>query len=177
MQALGRLFDISAGVVNVDFNTSGATGKRVSLRGAQGCSIVLLLGVAASGTESLVCTLKQHTASSSGTTSNLAAIREYWIKAATALAGTETWTQVGTSATTATQTLTIADTQGALTGVAQKQAIVVVKVDATQLADGCSYISLDVADPGAAARIGSVLYVLHDLVVQRTPANLAAPLS
>lgn len=174
MDGLGRLFDISAGIVNVDFNTSGATGKRVSLRNASAVTIAVLLGAAASATESIVGTLKQHTASSSGTTSNLAAIDSYWVKAATALAGTETWTKVSQ---TASQTLTIADTQGALTGVAQKQAIVAFTIDATSLADGCSYLSLDIADPGSVARVGSVLYLLHDLVVARTPANLAAPLS
>lgn len=174
INALGRLFDVSAGVVNVDFNTAGATGKRVGLKYSDGITVVLLLGVAASGTESLIGTLKQHTASTGGTTSNLATIDKYFVKAATALAGSETWTKV---TQTASQTLTIADTQGALTGVAQKQAIVVFEVEGSQLADGCGYISLDIADPGAAARVGSVLYFLRDLTVQRAPANLAAPLA
>lgn len=172
--ALGRLVDISTGVATVDLNTAGATGKRVSLKNASGALVVVHLAAAASGTESVVGTLKQYTASSGGTTSNLATITNYWIKAATALAGTETWTRITQAAS---QTLTIADTQGALTGVAQKQAIVAFEVDANSLADGNSYFGLDLADPGSVSRLGSVLYLLHDLTVQRAPVNLAAPLS
>ena len=174
INALGRELDISAGIVGVDLNTAGATGKRVSLKNADGVTIVVLLQAAASGTESVVGTLKQYTASSSGTTANLATIDKYHIKAAAALAGTETWTKI---TQTASQTLTIADTQGALTGVAQKQAIVVVEVEASQLSDGFAYVGLDFADPGAVARVANVLYLLRDLKVQRAPANLVAPLS
>lgn len=172
--ALGRLVDISTGIATVDLNTAGATGKRVSLKNASACLVVVHLAAAASGTESVVGTLKQYTASTGGTTSNLASIDKYWIKAATALAGSETWTRINQ---TASQTLTIADTQGALTGVAQKQAIVAFEVDANSLADGNAYIGFDLADPGAVSRLGSVLYLLHDLTVQRAPVNLAAPLS
>lgn len=172
--ALGRELDISAGVIGVDLNTAGATGKRVSLKNSSGVTIVLLLAAAASGTESVVGTLKQHTASSGGTSSNLATIDKYFLKAAASLAGTETWTRITQAAS---QTLTIADTQGALTGVAQKQVICVVEVEANQLADGCSYVSLDLADPGAVARVANVIYLLRDLDVQRKPENLVAPLS
>jgi len=172
MDALGRLLNVVPGVVNVDANTSGATGNRTSLRQVGGVTVVAILGAAASGTESLVLTLKQHTASSSGTTSNLAIVDKYWVKAATALAGTETWTKI---TQTASQTVTVADTQGALTGVAQKQAMVAFEVDAAQLSDGCTHISVDVADPGSVGRIVSVVYLPHDLKVQRTPASLANP--
>ncbi len=171
MEALGRLFDISAGTINVDINTSGATGKRVSLKKATGCSIVVVLP-ATGGTEDVVFTLKQYTASSSGTTANLAICDHYYIKAGTTLAGTETWTKVTNNSGTKTQTVTVV---GATYGASQ--CIVVIPVDAAQLSDTYAYIGLDTADPGSTARVISVLYFLHDLEVQRRPANLAAALA
>lgn len=172
MDALGRLIDVVPGVVNVDANTAGATGKRVSLRNAGGVTVVATLGAAASGTESLVLTVKQHTAASSGTTANLVAVDKYWVKAAATLAGSETWTKISQ---TASQTVTVADTQGALTGVAQKQVEVVFEIDGTQLSDGYTHFSVDVADPGSVGRVVSVHYILRDLKVQRAPENLINP--
>jgi hypothetical protein len=174
MDAIGRLFDVSAGTVNVDMNTAGATGKRVSLRNATGCTILVVAGAAASGTESLVFTLKQHTASTGGTTSNLAAVTKFFIKGATSLLGTETWKTVTQAVS---QTVTVTDTAGGLVAVAQSQALIAIEVDAAQLADGCAYISLDTADPGAVARIVSVIYILHDLNIKRAPSSLVASLS
>ena len=55
--------------------------------------------------------------------------------------------------------------------------IVAIPVQAPQLSDGYSYISLDVADVGGNAQLGGVLYLLHGLRAERKPANLAAPLA
>lgn len=169
MEALGRLLDISAGIAPVDLNTAGATGKRVSLRNATGITIVAYVGAAGSGTEDLVFTLKQHTASTGGTSANLAVIDHYYRKNAAALAGSETWTRV---AQTASATLTLAGAS-----YAAHQTLLAIEIAGPQLSDGYPYVSLDVADPGSVARIGSVLYILHDLAVQRAPQNLVAPLS
>jgi hypothetical protein len=174
MDALGRLFDISPGIVNVDMNTAGATGTRVSLQRAGGCTVVALVGAAGSGTETLTLTLKQHTASASGTTADLVAVSQFWVKGATALLGSETWTRV---TQTAAATVALTDTIAGLTAAAQKQLLVAFEVNAASLADGYKYISVTVADPGSVARIASVLYLPRDLLVQRTPANLAAGLS
>lgn len=171
MEALGRLFDISAGTINVDVNTSGATGKRVSMRTASACSIVAVLP-STGGTEDLVFTLKQYTAASGGSTANLAICDHYYIKAASTLAGTETWTRVTNNGGTKTQTVTVS---GATYG--GSQCIVVIPVDAAQLSDTYAYVGMDTADPGSTARVISVLYFLHDLEVQRKPANLAAALA
>lgn len=172
--ALARLFDISAGVVNVDFNTAGATGKRVGMRNCAGLTVVALLGVAASGTETLTLTLNQQTASTGGSSQTLAAVTTFHVKAATALLGSETWVTV-TQAAAATIALT--DTLSTITGFAAKQAIVVFEVNGASLADGYKYISVDVADPGAASRIGSILYFPRDLAYMAKPANMIAPLS
>ncbi len=169
-EGLGRLFDISAGFVPVDMQTAANTGKRVSLKNAGGCTIVLFKAAGTAGDDP-VLTLKQHTAATGGTTANLAAIDHYYVKSETTLDGDETWTKVTQAAAA-----TITDPGGAGTS-AEEQQIVVIEVQGTSLADGYDYISLDVADVGGNAQLGCVLYLLRDLMVQRAPANLAAPLS
>lgn len=168
MEALGRLFDISTGIAPVDLSSAAATGKRIHLKAGTGCTIVLFKGAGTAGDDPTV-TLKQHTAASSGTTSNLAIIDHYYLKNATTLAGSETWTKKTQAAAA-----TIADPGGAGTS-AESQQIVAISVNASQLADGYGWISLDVADVGTNAQLGAVLYLLHDLTVQRTPENLANP--
>lgn len=169
MQGLGRLFDISTGIAPVSFDAGAATGKRVSLRDAGGVTIVAFVGAAASGAESLAFTLKQHTASSGGTSATLDNTNvKYYTKLATTLAGTETW---AAAAAPSTGVVTIG------TADAAKQGIVVIEVDTVNLSDGYRYISLDSADPGTGVRIGGVLYILRDLKVARKPSNLRAPLN
>jgi hypothetical protein len=61
---------------------------------------------------------------------------------------------------------------------AESQQIVAIEVRAEQLADGFKYVSASIADTGAAgAQLGCMLYVLHDLAVQRKAANLPAALA
>lgn len=164
MEGLGRLFDIGLGFAPVDLNTAGATGKRVNLSKASGCCILLAVGVAASGVEDLVLTAKQHTAYTSGTSSNLAVVDHYYIKSEALLDNDESWVK---TTQTASQTITLAGAS-----LAASQCLVAIEVGADQLSDGYAWVSLDVADPGSAARIGFVAYILHDLSVQRAPANL-----
>ncbi len=169
-EGLGRLFDISTGFVPVDMQTAANTGKRVSLKNAGGCTIVLFKAAGTAGDDP-VLTLKQHTAATGGTSANLATIDHYYVKSESTLDGDETWTKVTQAAAA-----TITDPGGAGTS-AEEQQIVVIEVNGTSLADGYDYISLDVADVGGNAQLGCVLYLLRDLMVQRAPANLAAPLS
>lgn len=167
MEALGRVLDISAGIVVVDTQTGAMTGKRVSLKHATGISVVLHKG-AGTGSDDPVLTFKQHTASTGGTSANLAVVDHYYKKSATTLAGTETWSKV---TQTASQTVT-------LTSEATKQGIYVFEIAANSLTDTYGYVSLDVADTGSAgAQLGTVLYILHGLEIQRTPANLVAALA
>lgn len=168
MEALGRLFDISSGIVPVDSQTAAMTGHRVSLRNAGGCTIVVFKA-AGTANDDPVLDLQQHTASSGGTTADLDIIDHYYYKQEATLDGDETWTK-------ATQTAASEVTLNATS--AETQMIVVIEVDATELTDGYDYISLDIADTGAAgAQLISCLYLLRDLHVQRAPANLVAPLS
>ena len=167
-EVLGRLFDISAGIVPVDSQTAAMTGKRVSLRNAGGVTIVVFKA-AGTANDDPVLDLQQHTASSGGTTADLDIIDHYYIKQEATLDGDETWTRVTQSAASE---VTLNSTS------AETQMIVVIEVDARSLSDGYDYISLDIADTGSAgAQLISCLYILRDLAVQRTPANLVAPLS
>ena len=106
MEALGRLVDVCIGAAPVDLSTAGATGKRVALKGAGGLTIVVFKGAGTAGDDPTF-TLKQHTANTGGTTSNLAAIDHYYLKDAATLAGTEAWTKVTQAAAA-----TIADPGG-----------------------------------------------------------------
>jgi len=176
LEALGRLFDLSVGYINIDLNTAGATGKRVSLRNAAGVTFVAILPATAA-TEDVTFDIQQHTASSGGTSGDMDAggtagtrgIDHFYIKSAATLAGTETWTRV--SQTEASEVVVAGATYGA------SQCIVAIEVSATQLADGYSYVSVISPDPGSTARVTTVLAIVHGLEVQRKPANLAASLS
>lgn len=169
-ELLGRGVDISVGAAPADLSAAATTGKRVSLKGAGGVTIVVVKGAGTAGDDPTV-TLKQHTAASGGTSANLPIIDHYYLKDAATLAGTETWVKKTQAAAA-----TIADPGGAGTS-AEHQQILVIEVDSKSLSDGYSYVSLDVADVGTNAQLGAVLYLLRDLRAGRTPENLQAPLS
>lgn len=165
MHALGRLFDIGCGFAPVDLDTSnGATGKRISLKNASGITFVFFAGVAASGTDDLVLDTQQHTAYTSGTSGDLDVVTEYWIKSETALDNDESWTR---STQAAASEITLA---GATYAAVQK--IVAWHVGAAQLSDGYGWVSVVASITTGAVQLGCLLYILHDLNVQRTPANL-----
>jgi hypothetical protein len=168
MLKLGYTVDIGPLWAPVDLTTAGATGLRVALKKGRSCIFVVQAAAAASGTEDLVFTLKEHTAATSGTTQNFANITTAWVKSATTLAGTETWSKI-TQAASATLTL-------AGTTYAAKQLILAVQVNAPDLDAGYDYVSLSVADPGAVSRLGGGVTLLTDLVERRDPANLVATL-
>lgn len=165
MHALGRLFDIGIGAVPVDLDTSnGFTGKRISLKNASGITFLFVAGVAASGTDDLVLDTQQHTAYTGGTSGDLDVITEFWIKSETALDNDESWVRTTQSAASE---ITLA---GATYAAVQKMAVW--HVGAAQLSDGYGWVSVNAAITTSAAQLGTLLYVLHDLAVQRTPANL-----
>lgn len=174
MYALGRLFDIGTGVVPVDLNTAdGATGKRISMVGCESITVVCFIGAAASGTDDVVIDIQQHTAYTSGTSNDLDAtgvtgstgITEWYIKSETALDNDEGWTKVTQSAASEV-TLT-----GATYAAVQK--IVVIEVDAAQLAPTYTHISANIAVTTSAAQLAAVLYFPHELKLQRKPAKLS----
>lgn len=166
---LGREFDISIGWSPVDAQTA-QTGKRVSLRNAAGCTIVVIKAAGTAGDDHSY-DLQQHTASTGGTTADLDIVSAYYLKDEVTLDGDETWSKL-----TQTAASEITEAGGAGTS-AEHEQILVIEVDARQLSDGYDYISLNSGGEGSNAQLSTCIYILRDLAVQRTPANLVAPLS
>lgn len=152
---LGESYDLSTGLVPVDLSTAANTGKRVFMQEVTSMDIVVIKA-AGTAADDPVLTLKQHTASAAGTTTDLAVITEYMLKTEATLDGDETWTKVTQAAAA-----TITDPGGAGTS-AESQQIVVIHVRADQLTAGNAYVSLDIADVGTNAQLGTVLYILHN---------------
>lgn len=165
-EGLGRLFDISIGAVPTDAVAGAITGKRVGLRHAGGVTIVVV--ATGASTDVTDVDLQQHTAASGGVSADLDIIDHYYVKSEATLDGDETWTRVEQAAASE---ITNA-------GAASEELLLVIEVDARSLGDGYDYVSLDIPDLGTnGTRHCTVLYLLRDLAVQRTPANLVAPLS
>lgn len=166
MRALGRLFDIGLGFAPTDMNTNnGETGKRISMKNASGLTI-LVIKAAGTAAEDPTFTLKQHTAYTSGTTSDLVGATTYHYKAETALDNDESWVEK-----TQTTAATIADPGGLGTS-AETQMLIAIYVGADMLSDGYTHVSLDYAVTASNAQLATWIYILHDLQVQRKPANL-----
>lgn len=165
-EGLGRLFDISIGAVPTDAVAGAITGKRVSLKNAGGVTIVVV--TTGASTDITDVDLQQHTAASGGTTADLDIIDHYYYKSETTLDGDETWTRATQAAASEITNV----------GAASEELLLVIEVDARSLSDGYDYVSLDIPDLGTnGTRHCAILYILRDLAVQRTPANLVAPLS
>jgi hypothetical protein len=164
MEALGRLFDISVGAVPTDAVAGAITGNRVHLSKASGVTIVVISS--AGSTDRLDVDLRQHTAASGGTSADLDIIDHYYIKSETTLDGDETWTRTAQSAASE-----ITDADGA-----SEQSLLVIEVDAVELADGYEWVSLDVPDLGTnGTKYVSILYILRDLYNPRSAVNLPNP--
>lgn len=172
MRGLGYVFDLAVGINPVADLAAGAnTGKRIHLRNYETVGVLFFKNPASAGTDTVTLTLQEHTAASSGTSQNLAAITDYYYKStATALAGTEAWSEA-TQAAAATLAL-------ANTGVvpAANQAMVFFEVEAGSLSAGFEWISVNIADPGSGGTIlGGVFYVCSGLKIPRRPDLLAQP--
>lgn len=162
MDALGRLFDIGLGVAPVDWDTADAfTGKRIYVGDCGGVTIVAVAG--AGGANTIGFDVQQHTASVSGTSGDLDCVTYWYSKQEATLDNDEAW--VKTTQSVASE-VTYPSADGA------KQKLIVIEVDSAQLSDGYAWISLDMAMTSSTSQLGAVLYIKHDLKVQRTPANL-----
>lgn len=164
MDALGRLFDIGLGWSPVDAQTA-QTGKRISLAHASGCTIVVVKAAGTAGDDHSY-DLQQHTAYTGGTTADLDITSYYYVKQETALDNDESWEKF-----TQTAASEITDAGAAGTSAEQEQ-ILVIEVDAAQLSDGYTHISLNSGGEGSNAQLSTCIYLLHDLAVQRKPTNL-----
>lgn len=161
---LGPDYDISVGVSPVDLATA-QTGKRINMANVKSVDIVFAKGAGTAADDPTV-TLRHHTASSGGTSADLAVITEYYLKQETTLDGDETWTKVEQSAA--------ATIVGDGTS-AESEQLVVVNVRADQMPAASNWLSLDVADVGLNAQLGAVLYIIHKHD-KADPTTFPAPL-
>jgi hypothetical protein len=164
MDALGRLFDISLGSVPVDAVAGAITGKRVHLKNAGGCTVVVV--TTGASTDITDVDLQQHTAASGGTTADLDIITKFFYKSEATLDGDEIWTKGTQSAASE-----ITDV-----GAASEELLLIIEVDSTSLSDGYEWLSLNIPDLGTnGTRHCAILYILRDLNVQRAPQRLVQP--
>jgi len=163
-RALGRLFDVSLGVMTADGVAAALTGKRFHMDKCQGVTIVVTKATDAGTTDDFACDLVEHTASTGGTTQDLDIVTDYFGKTETALDGDETWVRT---------TQTAASEISAIAGTAELQAIYVIEVLASDLSDGYEWISLNVPDLGSTdVQNITVLYLPWGLSAERKPENL-----
>ncbi len=170
MRALGNLIDISVGINNVADLAAGAnTGKRIHMRNYDTLGILFMKNAASAGTDDVIITVQEHNANTGGTSQNLAAITDWYRKSvASPLLGTETWTET-TQAAGATLTLAGAS-------FATHQQLVFFEIESGALSAGFEWLSVNIADPGAAGTIlGGVIYIPSGLKIQRNPSLLAQP--
>lgn len=165
MFKLGYTFDLGFVGTSADLSTTAITGKRTNVRNFNNPNFVVALGAAASGSANVVLTLNQWQASSGGSAQPYVADHA-WVKSATLLANTETWTNVANAATDGTLSLAGAT-------YATKQVIAVVELHVPNLLSGYDYVSLDIATV-AVARTASVSMLAADLSERFSPANMPA---
>jgi len=171
VEGLGRLFDVGLGWAPVDLDTAdGATGKRIFMGNSSAITFLIATGVGPAS--DVTYNIQQHTASVSGTSAHMDAAgvtgssgpTHYYLKAETALDNDESWVEVTHSE--ASENVVVGATYGAM------QTIVVIHVDAAQLADGYGWVSLDATAANGTAHLATCLYILHDLKIQRKPTRL-----
>ena len=174
MPALGYLYDIGSQWAPVADLAAGAqTGHRIHLSGYESVTFVVILGAVSAGTDTFVPDVKQHDAASGGNSADLDAsgvagstgVTVWHHKSEATLDGDETWTTVTQSVAS----------EVSLTGAtyAALQMIVVIEVEATALAPGYSWVSLDMADPGTGGtRAGTAIAILNRPPQAHAPANL-----
>lgn len=164
MEGLGRIFDLSTG--NIITNLGGGanvTGKRVSLKNSSGVTIVVIKGAGTSGQDP-VLTLTSNSAATGGSTGAAPTISYWYKKAVAAPTGGETWTKVTQTASNVV-TLTSEATNAGIYAMFVAAGDMPVRTD--------PYLEVDIGSTAAAQNI-TVMYLLHDLEVQRAPVRMAS---
>ena len=163
--ALGRLFDLVSAWAPLDLQTA-RDGDYVSLKHAQHVTVLVTKGVGTDGDDPSI-SFQQAVEVAGTSVKDLAVIDEYWEKeAATDLTGTGVWTRV-----TQTASATVAPGDPS----AQSAAMYVFEIDADELdldaATPFDCIRVRIADTGAAAQLGTAIYILSGLRNQTSPQN------
>lgn len=169
MWDLGFGVDLGHAIAPVADLAAGAnTGARIHLRNYGKIGFAIYKGAASAGTDTVTLTLQEHSANTGGTSQNLAAITEWYVKNETTLDGDEPWTRV---TQTAAATL-------ALTGAtyAAQQVLAGFEIQAAALSAGFEWVSVNIADPGTGGTIpGCVFAFMGNLRIQRRADLLAEP--
>ena len=168
LNGLGNGYDLSTGFSPVDMQAA-QTGKRIYMSGLNAVDVILIKAAGTAGDDP-VLTLRAHSAASGGTSADLATITEYYVKNEATLDGDETWAKVTQSAAA-----TITDPGGAGTS-AESEQIVVFTVSIDDVPAGKPYISVNVADTGTNAQLGTVLYLMRPQNKVASPTDYPAPL-
>lgn len=169
MKGLGRVFDLAPVITPVNLAAGANGGFPVSLENAGGVTFVLFKGKGTAGDDPIL-TFREAQDGSGTNEQDLDVVTEWYAKTDTDnndLSGDETWTRY-------TQSVGGDVDLDAKGGNAEDAAIVCAYIDADDLSDGYTHVTVDIASVGANAQIGGVIAILHDLKVQRTPENLAA---
>ena len=173
MKGLGRLFDLQSVIMPVDLAGGANAGALVSLENAGGVTFVFIKNQGIAGDDP-VLTFREAQDGSATNEQDLDVVTEYFSKtetAAAALTGAETWSRFTQSAGDID-----GDNASAEVGLSgEDEALVAIYIDADDLSDGYTHVTVDIADTGSGgASLGAVLAIVHDLAVQRAPQNLAA---
>jgi hypothetical protein len=164
MRALGRLFDIGVVIPPVDLAGGAQTGGRIRLNNGEGVAFVYVADAGTAG-EDVDLDVQEHDAASAGTSQDLDVVTHFYSKRETTLDNDEAW--VRSTDITAASEVDLGADEG------EAQVIAVVEVSATSLSDGFEWVSVNTTDAGATAgKLGTVIAIVYDLKVQRTPANL-----
>lgn len=165
-EGLGRLYNIGSVIVPTDAVAGAITGPRTSLRNAGGVDFVVV--TTGGSTDITDIDLQQHTAATGGSPLDLDVIDHYYYVSETALDGDETWLKGTQSAASEITNV----------GAASEELLLVIPVEAEQLSDGYTHVSINVPDLGTnGTRFVCVIPILRDLTVQRDPRSLAVPLN
>ncbi len=145
-----------------DFSAGSNTGLRIAMRQY---SHVTFVGVwdKGSSTDDLQLDLREHTASSGGTSQDLDIITEYFTRGEDALDGDEAW---------ALTTQTAASEISAIAGSAELENLLVFEVHQDQLSDGYTHLSINTPDfAGGGTKWGAIL-TIGWLLAAREPTLL-----
>lgn len=156
---------IAGGFTPVDMATGANTGNWVSLKGYGRCSIVLFKGRGASA-EPPTITLAQAT-EVAGTTSKSLTFTRIDQK-------TGTLSAIGVFTTT---TQAAASTYALAAGNTEVIAVVDIKAEDLDIANGYDCLRCTIADVGTTSQIGGVLYLLHEPRYAATMANAVSPIA
>jgi hypothetical protein len=159
---LGSDYDIGTGIAPVNLATAANPGLRVFMGGLDELG-VLFIGGAGGAADPPVLTLRQHTAASAGSSSNLAVVTDFWKKSEATLDNDEGWTHVTQAA------------GAVVTGTAQVQQMLYFVVRPEQMTTG-PYISVDVGQTAVGAQVGTLIYIMGGMGVRDLGENMPIPL-